>query len=616
MCVAHNAIGAGSVVASRFRLEDLLAEDAGARFWRATDLTLVRNVALHVIRADDLRAPAVLTAARTSATVSDGHILRVLDALHEGDFVYVVHEWGSGVSLDRMLGEGTVEPRRAVWLVREVAEAIAVAHRQGVAHGRLLPDNVLLTDVGSVKLIGFVVAAVLQGRPQREGATGDPPSEHESDVLNLGALLYACLTGRWPGFPQSTLPDAPDDHGRVCRPRQVRPGVPRRLDALCDQILNPDPRTGVHRFESAAEIHAALGDYLGDSLSGATVAVSGPTALLERPGYSDADADSDSAAGTDSGTDPDATQAGLPRFEATQAGLPRFATDPAPPHSDPRAAPPDTPTDTPLDTPTGASHRTEAVPRPEPAPMGPAWTARSGTGQGDGPVPPAWGPDPARRHGSAPMTPEKRPGSRSLRFAALVAVLGLVLLAVVVGVWLQRDQQPEQSAGPDASPTATATASAPPEVVQPAAVRDFDPEQQDGGSPEENPDLVPLATDGNPATAWETLTYEDGPVLAPYKAGVGLLLDLGAETPVRDVRVTLVGSPYDLQLLAAPPESGAPTSVEGLTEVDTRSGVLGNVRLKADEAVTTRYLVLWLTALPPGDDGGYVGRIGEVVVRS
>ena len=47
--MAHQAIGPGSVVASRFRLEDLLDEHSGARFWRATDLTLARNVAIHVL---------------------------------------------------------------------------------------------------------------------------------------------------------------------------------------------------------------------------------------------------------------------------------------------------------------------------------------------------------------------------------------------------------------------------------------------------------------------------------------------------------------------------------------------------------------------------------------
>ena len=58
-------------------------------------------------------------------------------------------------------------------MVKEVAEAIATAHRNGVAHGRLLPEKVMITEAGSVKLIGFVVDAVLRTAPAATSA-GSP----------------------------------------------------------------------------------------------------------------------------------------------------------------------------------------------------------------------------------------------------------------------------------------------------------------------------------------------------------------------------------------------------------------------------------------------------------
>jgi hypothetical protein len=155
--------------------------------------------------------------------------------------------------------------------------------------------------------------------------------------------------------------------------------------------------------------------------------------------------------------------------------------------------------------------------------------------------------------------------------------------------------------------------SAPSEVLQPAAVDDFDP---DGGEvPEENSEQVPLATDGKPGTAWHTYTYFDGPELAPYRSGVGLLVDLGEETEVGEVEVTLEGGPYDLALLAAPEGAARPTTTEGLTEVEARSGVSGDLALSGSEELKTRYVVVWLTALPRYTDG-YRGGISEVVVRS
>ena len=575
--VAHRAIGPGSLVASRFRLEDLLEEHSGARFWRATDLTLARNVAVHVIARNDPRAAAVLTAARTSATVSDARILRVLDAVEEDQLVHVVHEWGSGVSLDKLLAGELLEPRRAAWLVREVAEAIAVAHRQGIAHGRLVPENVLLTDVGSVKLIGFVVDAVLHGRSQRDGARGPAPSEHESDVLNLGALLYACLTGKWAGFPDSVLPDAPYDHDRVCRPRQVRPGVPKSLDGLCDQILNPPPRG--RRFESAAEICSALGDYLGDTLTTAAVNVSEATAFV----------------------DPAALTAAQPTGTLGTYDGP------------PPAGPPDAGTERPDamdDTQPGQPVLRDDRTRPAIRPLETSPAARVSAAKEP---PDHWGPDRPDRKGGGSTRVEpagKRPGSLWLRLAALIGVVALVLLGVVLG---PRLGDSEQAADPGTDPSGTPTSSGAPQVVEVAAVDDFDP---DGGTPpEENPDMVPLATDGKPGTAWETKTYFDGPVLAPYRSGLGLLLDLGEETEVGEVTVTLAGGPYDVELLAAPEGAAKPTATDGLVTVEGRSGVSGDVALRGNEKVTTRYLVVWLTSLPRATDG-YRGGIAEVVVRS
>lgn len=571
--VASKAIGPGSLVASRFRLEDLLEEHSGARFWRATDTTLARSVAVHVIARDDPRAAAVLTAARTSATVSDQRILRVLDAVEEDEFVHVVHEWGAGVSLDRLLAGETLEPRRAAWLVREVAEAIAVAHRHGIAHGHLLPENVLLTDVGSVKLIGFVVDAVLHGRPQPEGATEPPLSEHESDVLNLGALLYACLTGRWAGVPDSALPRAPYDHDRVCRPRQVRAGVPRQLDTLCDQILNPSARGG-RRFESASEVCSALGDYLGDTTNH-------PVDLTEATAFLNP---ADLAAPRTQGT--------LGSFD----GLPSGET----PRPSPGAPRPDASLDTQPALPRPDAGRSSALEETQPA-MRPL--AAPGTASGHG------------GSGGATSAPVDEPGGRrgpsSLRIAAIVGVVALLVLALLLGRYLGGSDSGTPRSG---APSSVASDSqAPAQVIKPAAVDDFDP---DGGpDPSENPELVPLAVDGKPGTAWETKTYYDGPVLAPYRSGVGLLLDLGKEADVGEVTVSLVGGPYDLALLAAPSGAAKPTSTAGLTKVEARSGVSGEVTLRGEKTIRTRYVVVWLTALPRATDG-YRGAISEVVVRS
>ena len=134
----------------------------------------------------------------------------------------------------------------------QVAAACARAHAADVPHGRLNPENVLIDTSGAVRVIGWCVDAALHGRPS--GRVAD-------DVADLAGLLYAALTGRWAGPSSSAVPSAPTDHGRVLRPRQVRAGIPRDLDALCDEVLNPQPGCGTMAAES---FRAVLEEFVGD----------------------------------------------------------------------------------------------------------------------------------------------------------------------------------------------------------------------------------------------------------------------------------------------------------------------------------------------------------------
>ncbi|WP_323792125.1 protein kinase family protein, partial [Nocardioides sp.] len=225
----------GDVLADRYRLVDLLSESGDGRFWRAHDRMLERHVAVHVIRADDDRVEALMAAARRSATVLDPRILRVLDADITDKVCYVVNEWGWGASLDIVAaGTGPLGPRRAAWLVSEVADSIATAHRAGVAHGRLNPENVLIDRSGRVRIIGLCVDAALHGAPD---------GDLHDDVIDLAGLLYCALTARWGGQSGSAVTPAPLDHGEILRPRRVRAGIPRPLDALCEEILHSHPHS-------------------------------------------------------------------------------------------------------------------------------------------------------------------------------------------------------------------------------------------------------------------------------------------------------------------------------------------------------------------------------------
>jgi putative peptidoglycan lipid II flippase len=255
----RRALKSGVVLADRYELQDQVSEHLGAVTWRALDLLLNRNVGVELIPSSDPRAPHFLEAARRSTLVTDARFLRVLDLLeNEHGHHAVVREWAKAFGLNQVLAQSPVPSRRAAHIVAEVAEALAHAHERGQYHRRLTPHHVLVKESGAVRVVGLGLASALD-QPDHTESAADLQAYEQADVHALGNLLYAALTGRWPGGEVDRLPPAPFEHGHTLRPRQVRAGVGRRVDTICARIL-PE-LAGPHpdgRLASAAAIARAL----------------------------------------------------------------------------------------------------------------------------------------------------------------------------------------------------------------------------------------------------------------------------------------------------------------------------------------------------------------------
>ena len=665
------SIGPGTVLAGRYRLDDLLAESGGARFWRATDTVLARSVAIHAVPSDHPRAEGLLDSARVSATVVDPHLLRVLDCDDEDGITWVVNEWGDGISLDLMLQRGPLSPSRAAWLAREVAEAIASGHAQGVAHGRLNPESVLVTHAGAVKLIGYVVDAALQDPRPPDPLYGEL-DEREADVINLAGILYAALTGRWPGVAPSSVPAAPREARRPLRPRQVRAGVPRALDTICDRVLHKEASRHEMPVETAHEIAAALSDYVGDPSLAAPLEPASlydePTVSLRRdqlPGHLPVGV-------TNPSTDPDATQTWQPgarssaastagstagstaeSAEAGAAGSDAEATQVAPavepePDAAKAAEPDEEPTrvtEVPAlsqDTDPEATRVSEAPPPPPPfedIPERPLFASterrapRAATGAGAA----AFGEtgtssrsaaatdlaeDPSGTSGGGstgfwPFDDDEedevhtgREGRGWLRTAIVVAVLIVLAIAMAVAFTMGRNTGSPTPTGSGDSPSASPSTDQPIRVV---SADDFDPE---GDPPEENGDEAGNAIDDDPQSTWPTMTYRGRPDLGGLKSGVGLMLDLGRDREVRSVVVRFNGSPTSLEVYASSPGvTSAPTQIDQMDKVGAEQDAGDRAVVQLDPRPTSRFIVVWLTELPSAD-GGFRGEISDITVRS
>jgi hypothetical protein len=266
-------------IADRYHLEDRISESGQSALWRAFDDTLGRPVTVRTFGPGVAYAAKVIAAARAACRVQDERLARVFDAHVAADGAYIVTEWADGENLEDLLMLGQLDVGGVTRIVAEAAGALAAAHAAGIAHLHLTPRSVLWSRDAGVKIIGLGIDAALAevglsgpglsgpglsgpglsgpGLPGTglkgaglpgTGVTGtglaDPePMEAALPAKISTAILYAGLTGYWPGPQDSVLPAAPRRDGRPYRPRQVRAGVPARIDEItCRALFEPQPR--------------------------------------------------------------------------------------------------------------------------------------------------------------------------------------------------------------------------------------------------------------------------------------------------------------------------------------------------------------------------------------
>jgi hypothetical protein len=239
----------GTRLGGRYRLEDRIAAAGGWSAWKAIDEILARAVSVITFAAGFPRLEQVVTAARAASRLTDTRLMQVFDVEDSWDRGYVVLEWPVGETLADLLSAGPMEPIAGARIIAEAAGALSAAHAAGLAHLCLRPDAVRWTVGGGVKITGLGIDAAL------EGITADDPGL--ADTQGLAQLLYAALTGLWPGPDYSDLPPAPTWEGQPRRPRQVRAGLPTALDDVVSRALALGGHDG-QPYGSPGELAEAL----------------------------------------------------------------------------------------------------------------------------------------------------------------------------------------------------------------------------------------------------------------------------------------------------------------------------------------------------------------------
>jgi YVTN family beta-propeller protein len=266
-----------------YRVEVLIGRGGMGAVYRAEDTRLGRRVALKVIApklAQDSRfRERFLRESRIAASLDHPHVIPILQAGEEDGHLFLAMRYVEGTDLAKLLAaEGALEPRRAISILGQIAEALDAAHEQGLVHRDVKPSNVLiagaagrehcyLADFGLTKRTaslsgvtapGDVVGTLEYVAPEQiRGESMDG----RADVYSLGCVLYECLTGSSP-FPRATdvallwahVHEEPDP------PTKLRPELPRQIDTVLSRALAKEP---ARRFRTCDELVAATRSALG-----------------------------------------------------------------------------------------------------------------------------------------------------------------------------------------------------------------------------------------------------------------------------------------------------------------------------------------------------------------
>lgn len=246
----------GRLLDRRYRIGPRIARGGMASVYEATDIRLDRTVAVKVMHPglgdDDDFAQRFVREARAAAKLNHPHVVGVYDQGDDDGVVFLAMEYVPGHTLrDVIRKESPMTPARALSLLEPVVSALAAAHRAGLIHRDVKPENVLIGDEahgGRVKVADFGLAKAVSTDTQHTATGGvligtvsylapelvvDGRSDARADVYAAGVVLYELLTGSKPHEGESPIQVAYRHvHEDVPPPSAVVPDIPAYVDAL------------------------------------------------------------------------------------------------------------------------------------------------------------------------------------------------------------------------------------------------------------------------------------------------------------------------------------------------------------------------------------------------
>lgn len=258
----------------RYRLDEMIGEGGMAVVYRGYDLVLGRVVAVKLLReqfgSDQNFLLRFTREAQSAAKLSHPHIANVYDVGHDGDIHYIVMEYVNGPNLkDLIRRQGPFTVEGAAFVLRQVAEALDAAHRHGLVHRDVKPQNILVDENGQAKVVDFGIAKGLSDSNLTEAGTGmgtvhyvSPEQARgeratpASDIYSTGVVLYEMLTKQLPFDADSPVGVAMQHvSAPPPLPSEINPTIPPEVEAIVMRALAKNPED---RYPTAMALATAL----------------------------------------------------------------------------------------------------------------------------------------------------------------------------------------------------------------------------------------------------------------------------------------------------------------------------------------------------------------------
>lgn len=272
-----------TVLNDRYKIQQKIGEGGMATVYMGHDVRLNRRVAIKILHSryidDEEFVARFQHEAQAAANLNHINVVRVYDVGQDGPIHYIVMEYVDGTNLKTIINrDAPLKVGEAVTMAEAIAHGLEAAHRVGLVHRDIKPQNIMVASDGTIRIADFGIAKSHLSQtltqsgiigtadyisPEQAQGKGATP---RSDIYSLGVTLYEMLTGRLPFVGDGPLAVAMQHVSAAPLPlRQINPLVPPHIEALVLQSLSKDPLRRPEGAQAFAELLRSYRDMAGQN---------------------------------------------------------------------------------------------------------------------------------------------------------------------------------------------------------------------------------------------------------------------------------------------------------------------------------------------------------------